>query len=731
MTSEATGNRKEIDLKAQVAALEQLLEVHEMTVLEQSKHLEQTLEDLNDVRLELEERVAERTAALLSANKFLNDEIVERRKTEKRLQNALETTNSILELMPAGVVIIDDKKIIRRANKTALQMMGKTVDEVCDHVCHGLMCPAQEGQCPVWDLGSTVNNSERVLLGPAGAKIPILKSGIPIVMNDEDVLLEVFLDISDRKEMEERLIEARKVAEMASKAKSEFLATMSHEIRTPMNAIIGFTDMLLGTKLSAEQQEFVQAVNHGGESLLGLINDILDFSKIEARKLEVENIEFNLQELISRVGVVNKGRVEEKGLEFEQSVPTLDLLLVSDPARLQQILTNIISNATKFTSQGRITLEVRMKEEAEETITLDFAVTDTGIGIPTERQTSIFEAFTQADGSVTRKYGGTGLGLTIANQLVGLLGGTTLKVQSREGAGSTFSFELPFMLGSKIGSETDKAEKAGKQSEEIQSCRILLVEDDMINITLVTMLLEEQGHLVTVAENGLLGVEAAFKDEYDIILMDMMMPEMDGLEATREIRRREKESTVDKKQVPIIAITANAMKGDREKCIEAGMDDYLTKPIKIELLNQVIGQCLDDHKKEGGRLVAAEAECIKTMLVVDDNMVNCKLLMAGLQKVGYRVLLAHDGQQAVNTYEQESIDGILMDIQMPIMDGLEATRKIRALEAENPERDKIPIIAITAHASIDECLAAGMDLGYKKPTKIAELVVVIENLLKS
>ena len=646
-----------------------------------------------------------------------------------------EWCNSIFQGSGDAMRVIDlDFKVVQ-VNDEMGRFTGVPADD-----CQGLHC--YDHFCG--ERCFTENCSLRLVLGgkkrlqvetekqfAESRKTPVEMIVTPLIQNGKIAgVIESFRDITQHRKDKEALREAKRKAQEANEAKTEFLANMSHEIRTPMNAIVGFTDMALATDLTDEQHEFILAANHASATLLGLINDILDFSKIEAGKFEIDHLEFNLQEMISRLASINQGRIKEKDLEFVQIVPPLDRMLIGDPARLQQILTNLIGNAIKFTSQGRITLEVRMREQSGETITLDFAVSDTGIGIAEEKQASIFEAFTQADGSVTRDFGGIGLGLTISNQLVGLLGGTTLKVSSRQGEGSTFSFELPFRLGRKIGAESGKAEKAEKQSEKITACRILLVEDMMLNAELARMLLEEQGHRVTVAENGKLGVEAAFNDEYDLILMDMVMPEMDGLTATREIRRREQESATVKRHVPIIAITANAMKGDREKCIEAGMDDYFTKPIKIEMINQVIGQCLTDHKNNGRITVPAEAKPGKTILVVDDNMVNCKLLSAGLKKEGFEVLTVHDGQQAVDTYQQEKIDVILMDIQMPVMDGLEATRQIRGLEAESPERSRIPIVAITAHAGMDECLAAGMDKGHKKPVKIAALVIDIENLLK-
>jgi PAS domain S-box-containing protein len=512
---------------------------------------------------------------------------------------------------------------------------------------------------------------------------------------------------------------AKQVAEEATKAKSEFLANMSHEIRTPMNAIVGMTDLALGAPLTSEQREYLNTIKDSADALLALINDLLDFSKIEARKFVLDKSDFNLRDILEDTLRLLAPRAYPKDLELGCHIQAdLPDRVFGDPIRLRQIIINLVGNAIKFTDKGEVMLHVERRSQTESALDLHFFVSDTGIGIPEDKQQMIFEAFEQVDSSTTRKYGGTGLGLSISAALVKMMGGT-MWVESKVRQGSKFHFTAVLDLNS-------ESESHSRPAQELNHLPVLVVDDNASNRRILRDILTNWRMRPTLARSGAEGLRAleerASTDAFALVLLDVHMPDMDGFTVAQQINGSEKNQ-----KVKVILLTSAGSPRDIARCRQLGISGYLTKPIKQSELFDAIVSAMAGHSEDRERYESASPSFQNSgpslrVLLAEDNPVNQALATRILEKLGHKVKVANNGKEAVERAQAEEFDIILMDVQMPEMDGLEAAGAIRAAEAGTGRH--IPIVAITAHAmkgDRERCFNAGMDGYLSKPIRIEEL----------
>jgi two-component system sensor histidine kinase/response regulator len=699
-------------------------------------------EELERSKADLELRVDARTRELSEANLAMETEIRERRRAELELKQAQKFLDSVVENLPIPVFIKEasDLRFVRW-NRAGVELTGYTNEEMLGKNDFDIF-PNEAAEFSARDRdvlarGELADIPEELLMTRKHGPRTMHTRKIPIF--DEQgralYLLGICEDITGRKQAEADLKAAKESAEAANRAKGEFLANMSHEIRTPMNGVIGMTNLLLETPLDSEQRDYAETVRASAESLLTIINDILDFSKIESGKLIFESIDIDLRNVVESTLELLAERARAKGLEIGCLIDSgVNIHIKGDPGRLRQVLMNLIGNAIKFTLAGEVFVHVRQKSETESDARIQFEVRDTGIGIDPEAQARLFKPFTQADTSTTRRFGGTGLGLVISRKLIEMMDGR-IEVQSEPHQGSTFTFEITLPKQPMEKAKTPLIERS------MSGLRVLVVDDTPTNRRILERQLGGYGIHAQTVPGGFEALEklreAANNNEpFSLALLDMQMPEMDGLSLAAEIK---KDPQIRSTQ--LIILTSMGMRPAPDVMRELQIEACLMKPVRQTDLISTIRSIVFSHRSSMPRSAEEDQSALSvltpirnvTVLLAEDNLVNQKVAMRQLEKLGYSIDVVENGRQAVEAYRRKFYDIILMDCQMPELDGYKATGEIRELTVERMsqigDRRKRPrIIAMTANAmqgDRERCLESGMDDYISKPVQLADLKAVL------
>ncbi len=662
-------------------------------------------------------------------------DITDRKITEDHLVEAHAFLDSIVDNVPIMLFVKDAENLrFVQFNRASEELVGISREEVIGKSDFDIFPPDEaeffiQKDRKVLTDGVMVEIPEEILDSKNHGRRILHTKKIPVldVTGQPRFLLGISEDITDKKETEQALQFAKEAAEAASRAKSDFLANMSHEIRTPMNAVLGMTELLLDTELDQTQRDYVKMVHDSGEALMGLINDILDFSKIESGKFTLDCKEFSLHETLGDTMKTLAIRAMHKDLEmathFAVDVPHV---LIGDPGRLRQIVINLVGNAVKFTERGEVVLDVGCQSISEDAVELIFQVRDTGIGIPADKIDRIFQAFEQADSSTTRRYGGTGLGLTITSRLIQLMEGK-IWVESEVGRGSTFFFTAKLKTAPQ-GTEYP----IGNEIGQFRGLRILIVDDNATNRLILREILEHRGLVTEMCASAsealtLLRRAVALRQPFSLMLTDVNMPDVDGFTLVEKVREDRQ-----LRHVPVIVLTSGDRPGGKRLCERLMVKTHLRKPLKQSELIQAVVQTLGSARPEP--VYASTTDEIAPVipplriLLAEDSYPNQVLAKGLLGKRGHSVTVANNGQEAVDLLRDEQFDLVLMDVQMPVMDGLEATREIRQLEQnaglKRVSQTPVPIVAMTAHAmkgDRERCIDSGMNGYLSKPIRTREL----------